>query len=131
MMGLVLARGGLNGGRRKSQKRGEKHQASATHTRAARSSHTEGCSRAIVESEPHYDKQLLLIGQVRGRRDRRPIPATRVGSYHMRGMAPAGMGAVIGAGLLPAGGLVPRSAACWSEVKTLPASPTARMTARR
>ena len=112
MMGLVLARGGLSGGRRKSQKRGQKHQASATHTRTARSSHTKSCRRAIVEGEPHYDEQLSLIGQVPGRRDRRPVSTTRVGSYYMRGMDPAGMGAVIGAGLLPTGGLVPRSAAC-------------------
>ena len=131
MMGLVLARSGLSNGRRKSQKRGQKHQASATHSRAARLSHTKGCSRAIVEGEPHYDKQLSLIGQGRGCQDRRPLSTMRVGSYHMRGMDPAGMGAVIGAGLIPAGDLVPRSAACWSEVKTLPASPTARMTARR
>ena len=46
----------------------------------------------------------------------------------------AGIGAGLlaaGIGLFPAGGLVPSSAACWSEVRTLPASPTARMNARR
>ena len=131
MMGLVLARGGPSDGRRKSQNRRQKHQASATHKRPARPSPTAVCSHAIVEGEPHHDKQLSLIGQVRGRRDRQPLSTMRVGSYHMRGIDPAGVGGVIGAGLLPAGGLVPRSAACWSEVKTLPASPTARMTARR
>ena len=73
------------------------------------------------------------LSKGQGRRGRHPAcwEHYMLGIGRMLGVLGFGADLLAAVGLLPAGGLVPSSAACCSELRTLLASPTTRMNARR